>query len=641
MVDCITVKQAAELYGETERSIRNRIRVGDLIAHEQYGASGGGTSGKSYRVEVTSLSLPAQRKYYEQLSNGTIPSFETTGAREERKRLSMTDLQAIYGPERLDAYLPEANRKIKLFSEADALPRGNVVDGLQALCDQYGYDLRNYYRWRKAYKRDGIAGLLPKPRADKGTPKKLCDEAAWFIRGCYLQSSRPPKMHVYQAYVLQAEKCGWEVASRATICRELDRIPRDETVLGREGERAYNAKCRPKVTRDWDSLIINQVWCGDGHTLAILTPDGKRIRRYTFSAWMDMRSRAITGWCIAPHSNSEVIMLALRHGILPKEDSPIKGLPGAAYMDNGRDYKSKRLNGVKDFTEGQKGFFSELGIEVSHAIPYSPWSKPIERFFRTLSEQFSKYMPGSCGESIDRKPFDLDKNDILLKNITIDMVAEALEDYINYYNNTVHSSLRGKTPLEVYDEVPMYRADMPRAEELEFLLLEEKAARISASGIKKNGAFYWHDDFIHHDGDIVSIRFDPMRMDEIYVRLGEKLVIAATKELISADGSEGKELGRSMEIANRASKETRNNLKRYGVSDEQFRETQLSQFITKPELLAALTGKNADKDNGSSSVIRINKNTRDGLKIKQRAEAERMDLSYFDQRARQFHEANN
>ena len=46
MADYVTTKQAAESYGETERSIRNRIRAGEIKAHQHFGASGGGVSGK-------------------------------------------------------------------------------------------------------------------------------------------------------------------------------------------------------------------------------------------------------------------------------------------------------------------------------------------------------------------------------------------------------------------------------------------------------------------------------------------------------------------------------------------------------------------------------------------------------------------
>lgn len=67
----------------------------------------------------------------------------------------------------------------------------------------------------------------------------------------------------------------------------------------------------PTITRTYDDLMVNEYWVGDGHTLAIWTPEDNKIKRYTMSAWMDMRTRAIVGWCIARNSNSQVIAAAL------------------------------------------------------------------------------------------------------------------------------------------------------------------------------------------------------------------------------------------------------------------------------------------------------------------------------------------
>ncbi|MGB2986547.1 MAG: hypothetical protein WBE26_11770, partial [Phycisphaerae bacterium] len=36
------------------------------------------------------------------------------------------------------------------------------------------------------------------------------------------------------------------------------------------------------------------------------------------------------------------------------------------------------------------GITGELGIELIYAIPYSPWSKMIERWFRTFTDQHAR-----------------------------------------------------------------------------------------------------------------------------------------------------------------------------------------------------------------------------------------------------------
>jgi hypothetical protein len=62
---------------------------------------------------------------------------------------------------------------------------------------------------------------------------------------------------------------------------------------------------------------------------------------------MDMRTRSLVGWCISFAPNSRTIAMALHHAILPKNDPafPQHGLPSSVYIDNGKDYRSKYLNG--------------------------------------------------------------------------------------------------------------------------------------------------------------------------------------------------------------------------------------------------------------------------------------------------------
>lgn len=38
-----------------------------------------------------------------------------------------------------------------------------------------------------------------------------------------------------------------------------------------------------------------------------------------------------------------------------------------------------------------------LGVKVRHAKPYSPWTKPIERSFRTIANRFLRRVPGNGG----------------------------------------------------------------------------------------------------------------------------------------------------------------------------------------------------------------------------------------------------
>jgi putative transposase len=375
----------------------------------------------------------------------------------------------------------------------------------------------------------------------------------------------------------------------------------------------------PKVTRDLSTLKVNEIWVGDGHTLAILTPHNNSLRRFTLSAMLDMRSRAMVGWCIGKHSSSYVIGLAVRHGILPKDDSPIYGLPGFVYIDNGKDYRSKHLNGgtsstLFDFTLEQEGLFKALGIGTKFTTPYFPWAKPIERQFQTFSSEMSRYITGFCGETIDERPYDLKEKEILVSGLTIEQVAKIVEGYMRVYNNTPHSSLDGKTPLEVYNSAPKYREDMPREEELDILLLKADRVKITDSGIKKFGVWFWDDAMIHHIGEWATVRFDPNRMGEMYVYVnGELCCKAANKELLDMNASEEKIKEWKKKQA-KARKEVKEAIQGYGVSAGDARRMVLEDYTDDEEILDIVCGRNKP-GRSNSKVIRVNRFTREGKKI--------------------------
>lgn len=89
-------------------------------------------------------------------------------------------------------------------------------------------------------------------------------------------------------------------------------------------------------------------------------------------------------------------------------------------MDNGKDYRSKLLNGEQqeksrcEKNKGSKsawddafsttGMMEWLGIRMIHALPYRGCSKTIERIFGTIEREWISDLPGWCGNSIQNRP---------------------------------------------------------------------------------------------------------------------------------------------------------------------------------------------------------------------------------------------
>ncbi len=279
--------------------------------------------------------------------------------------------------------------------------------------------------------------------------------------------------------------------------------------LARQGKRKFQAAKVKKILRNYEEIPPNFLWCGDHHIFDVFVkvPDSKgsfKILRPWVTAWLDVRSRSLMGWVISFSPNSQAIAMALAHAIADKKDPnfPQHGLPNSVLVDNGKDYKSKLLNGeiidignidYPDIIEkyaalgidpfyidlkydpedgiwkkkrGKKeiiikgvrvgGVYGALGIGHRYATVYSPWAKLIERFFRNVVQSFSRQLPGWCGSTPDQRPEKLAAE---LKSGSILKLEEFTAEFYSYITNVYHKTLhRGhgmnnQTPDEVFQSL--------------------------------------------------------------------------------------------------------------------------------------------------------------------------------------------
>lgn len=597
----LTVDETAELLDTSVRTIQRTIDkyTTKVVTNEK------GT--KKFLININSLPVEVQKDYY--MSDEYITS--TCEDDQERElKYTLAELKELHG-NKFEQHMDKALFKQQVILQVKALKHGGKGEAIAAICSQYDINEKSIRRWTADYKEYGFVGLLRKPKKKVGSTK-LEEEAISFIRGCYLQPIRPVASQVYKLYTQKAKQEGWNEASYDTVLREIKRIPFNELVYTRYGEKAYNAQCMPKITRDYTDLLINEYWVGDGHTLAIWTPSEGKIIRYTMSAWMDMRSRAMVGWCLAKHSSSEVIAAALRSGIIRY------GLPGSCYMDNGKDYRSQYLNagmaGTRyKFLEDYEGVFKSFEINAKFATPFFAWAKPIERYFRTFSSNLSRYITGFCGESITEKPHDLKKDEIFIKGIDIETVAKLIEGYHDAYNNTPHRSLGGKTPMQVIEEIEFYRHDMPTEEELDILMLKVGKRKISPSGIQMFNSWYWHDDMVLYNKQECIVRYDPNNIGELYVYIDGVLKFKArSKELLSMNASE-EDIREWRKLQARARRATKEAIDAYNIDQDEVRRLVLSQYVDE-ETIDMIVPTNKKAVDNPKKVVRMNRNTKLGKK---------------------------
>lgn len=122
-------------------------------------------------------------------------------------------------------------------------------------------------------------------------------------------------------------------------------VSKEERDYMRKGRKDWEAKHMTKAIRKKPDLV-NDVWFGDHHQFDVFVLDrrGRAVRPW-LTAWYDIGSGVLVGWCISTNPNSETIAESFIRAVAEKPDSPIHGAPNAIYIDNGKDYRSHAFDG--------------------------------------------------------------------------------------------------------------------------------------------------------------------------------------------------------------------------------------------------------------------------------------------------------
>jgi transposase InsO family protein len=365
---------------------------------------------------------------------------------------------------------------------------------------------KSLYRWKGDFAVEGIKGLADLQSLKGGGAGGAVSDADPFLemaRRLWLVPTKPTKKWAWQTAVYQANLNGWATKEYRTTVRYLEKIPLGVVIKCREGRDAYVAKAEPSIERDYSTMRSNEEWVGDHHQFDVMVKAvGGRICRPWLTAWQDMRSRKIVGWCIYAHDpNQNTVLSALRSGCLAE------GVPERVYTDNGKDYDCYALHGrtkwkrhhckVGDEDECRAtGILAALGCKAKFCQPYHGQSKPIERFFGTLEDRFGKRWPTYCGNKPENKPENLE--DRLKRGMAPDL-AEFVATFEKWveddYNAAPHTGndMEGRSPNAVFDS-SWNGAAKRVADPLELLdvLLTKpiQPVKVTKNGIRWNGLGY-------------------------------------------------------------------------------------------------------------------------------------------------------
>ncbi|QEP41799.1 integrase [Ectothiorhodospiraceae bacterium BW-2] len=215
--------------------------------------------------------------------------------------------------------------------------------------------------WYYLYLKQGLEGLVPKPRLDKGASKLSPSLQQQII----LAKKENLKRSVRQLVRLMEER--GEVPkgslSRSTVHRLLQQHGLS-AVRGGESE--------PQEYRAFEAEFAGDIWYSDAMHGPKVMHEG-RLRKVYLISLMDDASRLVPHGAFCLGETALDVEGVLKQAVLKR------GLPKKLVIDNGAAYRADSL----------KGICARLGIALIHCRPYAPQGKgKLERWHRTVRAQF-------------------------------------------------------------------------------------------------------------------------------------------------------------------------------------------------------------------------------------------------------------
>ena len=264
-----------------------------------------------------------------------------------------------------------------------------IVNGHE---EQYSWQTIKW--WYLKYLKYGYNALINKTRNDCHSSRKLKDETINRIKE--LKKEFP---HISGTLIYNKLSEDGFINPNDICLGTVLKFIRDNKIIFNETE---NIDRRAFVMEN-----ANDCWQADTSHGPYLTINGKKTLTYLI-AIIDDASRLIVGARFYYNDNSYNLQDIFKSAIKKY------GVPKKLFVDNGTTYKNDQFNII----------CANLGLVLIHARPYSGASKgKVERFFHTMKETWMR---------------GLNWNDIK----SIDELNNLLDEFINKYNNSNHSSLK-------------------------------------------------------------------------------------------------------------------------------------------------------------------------------------------------------
>ena len=341
----------------------------------------------------------------------------------------------------------------------EILSRGNISD-------------RTLRRYLQEYRKNGLDGLIPKNRSDRGTSRAFSEDI--FQEAVQLKLELPERSVTRVIEILEGEKkIGSGDIARSTLTRHLSRL----------GLTQLENQAQPPGHRRFQREERNRLWQTDvkyGPFLPHPNNPKRQVRTYLM-AFIDDATRLLCHGEFYLDQRLPILENCFRKAILKR------GIPDAVYVDNGKIFISRWFRMA----------CARLGIRHLHTQIFSPEAKgKIERLNRTI-ESFLSEMT-------------------LQKPKTLDELNKAFAVWMEEgYNHHPHSSLENKTPAIRFQEDRRHLR-FASLEECREAFLWEETRRVDKTGCAKlQGNLY--EIGLEWMRKTVDLRFDPFDLGTIEI----------------------------------------------------------------------------------------------------------------------------
>lgn len=294
------------------------------------------------------------------------------------------------------------------------------IENVSAYCRDHQISRQTFYKWRRCFQQQGLAGLQERSRRPNSSPGRTSaavEEAVLDKRKQHIQAGLD---HGPQAIVWALQRDGMgDVPSRSTAWRIM---VRHGVIEPQPQKRPKSATCRFCFSRP------NECWQSDWTRWRLA--DGTAV---AIAGSLDDHSRYVPALRAGPgDATGDLVWSVMMAGIAEC------GVPSMSLTDNGFVYTGK----WRGFEAAFEANLRALGTMTINSTPFHPQTcGKIERFWHTLKKWLRAHDAPA----------------------TIDELNELLEQFRNHYNHhRPHRALRGATPAETFHATAQARpADCP------------------------------------------------------------------------------------------------------------------------------------------------------------------------------------